>query len=105
MRTHLIPAAISHVLCRCTGYQQIVDAIEETAQQRLVAPAGGQRFIAPAGGSLPQSYRNLEGGMAEFKYIGKRSCPKDGFEKVTGKARPYRAYELPRWPTPSLEFP
>jgi aerobic-type carbon monoxide dehydrogenase small subunit (CoxS/CutS family) len=25
---------ISRVLCRCTGYQQIIDAIEETAQQR-----------------------------------------------------------------------
>lgn len=25
---------ISRVLCRCTGYQQIIDSIEETAQQR-----------------------------------------------------------------------
>lgn len=29
-----IRLAISPVLCRCTGYQQIVDAIEATAQQR-----------------------------------------------------------------------
>ena len=25
---------ISHVLCRCIGYQQIIDAVEETAAQR-----------------------------------------------------------------------
>jgi aerobic-type carbon monoxide dehydrogenase small subunit (CoxS/CutS family) len=39
-----IRTAISQVLCRCTGYQQIVDAIEETAQrrQRLTAVAVGQ---------------------------------------------------------------
>jgi aerobic-type carbon monoxide dehydrogenase small subunit (CoxS/CutS family) len=30
-----IREAISGNLCRCTGYQQIVDAIEATAQQRL----------------------------------------------------------------------
>ena len=29
-----IRKGISRVLCRCTGYQQIIDAIEETAQQR-----------------------------------------------------------------------
>jgi len=30
-----IREAISGNLCRCTGYQQIVDAIEETAEKRL----------------------------------------------------------------------
>ena len=29
-----IRAGISSVLCRCTGYQQIIDAIEETARTR-----------------------------------------------------------------------
>jgi aerobic carbon-monoxide dehydrogenase small subunit len=29
-----IRAGISNVLCRCTGYQQIIDAIEDTAHQR-----------------------------------------------------------------------
>jgi len=33
-----IREAISGNLCRCTGYQQIVDAIEATAQQRLDQP-------------------------------------------------------------------
>jgi carbon-monoxide dehydrogenase small subunit len=29
-----IRKGISRVLCRCTGYQQIIDAIEDTAQER-----------------------------------------------------------------------
>jgi aerobic-type carbon monoxide dehydrogenase small subunit (CoxS/CutS family) len=32
-----IRAAINSVLCRCTGYQQIVDAIEVTAKARAAA--------------------------------------------------------------------
>jgi len=32
-----IRAAISENLCRCTGYQQIIDAIENTAQKRRTA--------------------------------------------------------------------
>lgn len=34
-----IRAAINGVLCRCTGYQQIVDAIEATAVARRIAAA------------------------------------------------------------------
>ena len=33
-----IREGISRVLCRCTGYQQIIDAIEETAHQRHGKP-------------------------------------------------------------------
>lgn len=36
-----IRIAISGNLCRCTGYQQIVDAIEATAKQYNKAPKGG----------------------------------------------------------------
>lgn len=32
-----IRAAINGILCRCTGYQQIVDAIEATARARMAA--------------------------------------------------------------------
>lgn len=35
-----IRGGISNVLCRCTGYQQIIDAIEDTAHQRQVGPHG-----------------------------------------------------------------
>jgi len=35
-----IRKALSGNLCRCTGYQQIVDAIEATAQRRAVARQG-----------------------------------------------------------------
>jgi carbon-monoxide dehydrogenase small subunit len=44
-----IRAAISRVLCRCTGYQQIVDAIEETAQHRT-ASASPRTASANSGG-------------------------------------------------------
>lgn len=37
-----IRKAINGNLCRCTGYQQIVDAIEATAQRRAAAQPGGQ---------------------------------------------------------------
>ncbi|MFN2225665.1 MAG: (2Fe-2S)-binding protein [Anaerolineae bacterium] len=36
-----IREAISGSLCRCTGYQQIVDAIEATAKRRQVEGRGG----------------------------------------------------------------
>jgi len=35
-----IRKALSGNLCHCTGYQQIVDAIEATAQRRAVARQG-----------------------------------------------------------------
>jgi len=38
-----IRIGLAGVLCRCTGYQQIVDAIEATAQQRLEQKEGGER--------------------------------------------------------------
>jgi aerobic-type carbon monoxide dehydrogenase small subunit (CoxS/CutS family) len=37
-----IRMAIAGNLCRCTGYQQIVDAIEATAKKRLQLQKGGQ---------------------------------------------------------------
>jgi carbon-monoxide dehydrogenase small subunit len=38
-----IREGISGNLCRCTGYQQIVDAIEATARQRSMNPVPNQR--------------------------------------------------------------
>lgn len=45
-----ICAAISPVLCRCTGYQQIIDAIEETAhlRRKSVALEGTQHGVQPS---------------------------------------------------------
>jgi aerobic-type carbon monoxide dehydrogenase small subunit (CoxS/CutS family) len=44
-----IRTAISHVLCRCTGYQQIIDAIGETAQlRRIVALEGNPHSSQPS---------------------------------------------------------
>jgi aerobic-type carbon monoxide dehydrogenase small subunit (CoxS/CutS family) len=37
-----IRVALTGNLCRCTGYQQIVDAIEATAKERLARRTGGE---------------------------------------------------------------
>ena len=43
-----IRTALSGNLCRCTGYQQIVDAIEATAHERTrsAAPAAFREVVA-----------------------------------------------------------
>jgi len=71
-----IRRGLDSVLCRCTGYQQIVDAVEETAHLRQ-----NKDWQAPAPPIQPdrgQSYRFIH-------QLGSR--PVDGLEKVTGKAR------------------
>ena len=60
-----IRTAISHVLCRCTGYQQIVDAIEETAQHRTASASPRAASAIPrAASAIPQqaAQHNQPGG-------------------------------------------
>ena len=71
-----IRAALAGNLCRCTGYQQIVDAIEATA-------AGRRR---PA----RRWWR-----MSELQYIGKPARRVDAVEKVTGRAKYVADRKLP----------
>ncbi len=71
-----IRAALDSVLCRCTGYQQIVDAIEETAHRRQNLPWRSPAPPIQVTADPPyQSIHRLD------------SQPVDGWEKVTGKAR------------------
>lgn len=68
--------AIDSVLCRCTGYQQIIDAIQETAYLRQ------GRAWHPPDAPIEKSR------SSSFRYIHQMdSLPVDGREKVTGKAR------------------
>lgn len=63
--------AIDPVLCRCTGYHQIVDAIEDVANSR-------QSRKSPKAASIP----------SQHTYIGNPNAPAaDGLEKVMGQAK------------------
>ncbi|MCS7248160.1 MAG: molybdopterin-dependent oxidoreductase [Anaerolineales bacterium] len=73
---HEIRKAINSVLCRCTGYQQIVDAIEETAYRRQNLP-----WLPPSPVIEPSP-------QSPYRYIHQLDAkPVDGYEKVTGRAR------------------
>ncbi|MBI4928056.1 MAG: molybdopterin-dependent oxidoreductase, partial [Anaerolineae bacterium] len=68
-----IKQAINPVLCRCTGYQPIVDALEEVARSRA------------------QTAKNVRSGAqpgSAYTYIGNPNAPAaDGLEKALGTAR------------------
>ncbi len=73
-----IAEAISGNLCRCTGYQKIIDAIEAVSYRDLQVTVGER--TAPA----------LEGHGdedREFDIIGKRQPLLDSRKKVTGEAK------------------
>lgn len=70
-----IRAAIAGNLCRCTGYQQVVDAIEATAQARR------------QGEGRPGRQREAQYPIPNTQYIGKPAWRVDALDKVTGAAR------------------
>jgi xanthine dehydrogenase molybdenum-binding subunit len=66
--------ALAPNLCRCTGYQQIVDAVMATAARRQ-----GRDVPAPKGIGAPQE---------AYRYVGDPALQNvDGADKVTGRAR------------------
>jgi xanthine dehydrogenase molybdenum-binding subunit len=79
-----IKQALSPVLCRCTGYQQIVDAVEEVARSRAnggKSPLGAFAAASPA---------------AAFTFIGNPGeSSADGLEKVMGQAKYIGDMRLP----------
>lgn len=75
-----IKEAIDPVLCRCTGYQQIVDAVEEVAYSR--SQPGKRSKATPV--------------TAQYTYIGNPNAPAaDGLEKVMGSAKYVGDMQLP----------
>ncbi len=79
-----IKQAINPVLCRCTGYQQIVDAIEEVAHSRARAEKGIKASVSAA----PTD--------SAFQFVGNPAVqPSDGLEKVLGQAKYVGDMQLP----------
>lgn len=77
-----IREAIDPVLCRCTGYQQIVDAIEDVAHSRQSGRGVKAAPVQPAEGPLA--------------YVGNpKAQAVDGLDKVTGKAKYVGDMKLP----------
>jgi len=82
-------------LCRCTGYQKIIDAI--------VACAGGQvshsnisgETPGPAERELPSECRNVRPDPEPLRVVGHSVRRVDALEKVTGRARYVTDMELP----------
>ena len=79
-----IKKAISPVLCRCTGYQQIVDAIENTAIKRASKDTG---YLE--GWEEPQE-------KSRFVHVGNRNVQSvDGTDKVSGITRYVDDIDIP----------
>jgi CO/xanthine dehydrogenase Mo-binding subunit/aerobic-type carbon monoxide dehydrogenase small subunit (CoxS/CutS family) len=86
-----IREAIAGNLCRCTGYQQIVDAIEVTARHRqgdVLAKAG-----ETADRRRPTADRQHS--TPTLRYIGQPAARVDAPEKVLGTAKYVGDYHLP----------
>ena len=78
-----IKQAIDPVLCRCTGYQQIVDALEEVAHSRQT-------------GKSPTLLATQQGSPEGYAYIGNPNAPAaDGLDKVMGQAKYVGDMQLP----------
>ena len=82
-----IKQAINPVLCRCTGYQQIVDALEEVAHHRRHP----LKRVEQAG----KSHSEVSA-ASPYTYIGNPNTPAaDGLDKVMGHAKYVGDMQLP----------
>jgi CO/xanthine dehydrogenase Mo-binding subunit/aerobic-type carbon monoxide dehydrogenase small subunit (CoxS/CutS family) len=82
--------AISPVLCRCTGYQQIVDAIEDVARIRARGEGSYRTAIGAKATATAASIAR------EYAYIGNLTIQAaDGLEKVMGQAKYVGDMRLP----------
>jgi len=77
-----IRRAISPNLCRCTGYQQIVDAVERAAKRRISESANYELRITNGEDQSPKSK------LQNLKYVGNPKLQNvDGPDKVSGRAK------------------
>ncbi|MBN2393836.1 MAG: molybdopterin-dependent oxidoreductase [Anaerolineae bacterium] len=81
-----IRRAISPNLCRCTGYQQIVDAVELAAKRRM-SESANQRISESANERIGES-QNPKSKIQNLKYVGNLKIQNvDGPDKVSGRAK------------------
>jgi CO/xanthine dehydrogenase Mo-binding subunit/aerobic-type carbon monoxide dehydrogenase small subunit (CoxS/CutS family)/CO/xanthine dehydrogenase FAD-binding subunit len=82
-----IRSAIAGNLCRCTGYQQIVDAIQATAARRSQASPKAEAAPVMAAAVAVDPAAASTGQQPATTYVGKPARRVDAPEKVTGQAR------------------
>jgi len=78
-----IAEAISGNLCRCTGYQKIIDAIEAVGSRDPSTSSGQALQVTVAERNSPRTKSRV----SDFDIIGKRRPLLDSRKKVTGEAK------------------
>ena len=82
-------------LCRCTGYQKIIDAITSCARGQVSHSNIGRETIVPAEREPVSNCRNVRPDPEPLRVVGQSVRRVDAPEKVTGRARYVTDMELP----------
>ena len=82
-------------LCRCTGYQKIIDAITSCARGQVSHSNIGRETTVPAEREPVSNCRNVRSDPEPLRVVGHSVRRVDAPEKVTGRARYVTDMELP----------
>src|SRR6266852_6028961 len=82
-------------LCRCTGYQKIIDAIASCARGQVLHSNISAETPGPAERELPSECKNVRPDPEPLRVVGHSVRRVDAPEKVTGRARYVTDMELP----------